>query len=123
MNASYSHVRGVVDTVHAGGFVMTRTVDGARVSVTVPPRLASAVSTLRKGSAIDASGLLRRNGQNLTLTVEHITTIMQRTTPGPCAADLARIGARCDITGSLGSIAYQRRLRGYEEEEEEEDES
>lgn len=59
MNASYSHVRGVVDTVHAGGFVMTRTVD------------------------------------------------------------LARIGARCDITGGLGSIADQRRLRGYEEEEDE----
>lgn len=118
MNASYSHVRGVVDTVHAGGFAMTRLPDGARVSVTVPPRLASEVSTLRKGSAIDASGLLRRNGRNLTLTVEHITPIRQQATRRPCAADLARIGAHCDITGGLGSVAYQRRLRGYEEEDE-----
>lgn len=27
------------------------------------------------------------------------------------AADLADIGAQCDITGGLGSVAYQRLLR------------
>lgn len=28
-----------------------------------------------------------------------------------CAADLARVGASCDITCGLGSVAYQRLLR------------
>ena len=114
-HGSYGCARGTVDMVHGCGFSMTRDIDGAHIHVMAPPRLNTAVCSLRNGSFIKVKGSLQRNGNQYAMRAEHIAPIKHREHPTVTAADLPH---GIDPTGGLGSVNYQRRLRDPQDPDE-----
>lgn len=109
---TYGRMHGVVTRVYAHSFDMADR-DGMTVHALIPDRLATMAHGLGKGSVVDMHGLITHDGRQCIMRVERL----ERFTPCPhrtvTAADLPRPGF--DFTGGLGSVAYVRQLRGYDE--------
>lgn len=109
---SYGRVHGVVIRMYAHSFDVARHSDGATVHALIPDRLAAMARGLGKGSVVDMHGLIIHDGRRRIMRVERL----ERFTPRPhrtvTTADLPYMP---DFTGGLGSVAYVRQLRGYDE--------
>lgn len=112
---TYGRVHGVVTRMYAHSFDVDRDRDGVIVHALVPDRLASMARGLGKGSVVDVHGLIIHDGNQCIMRVERL----ERFTPCPhrtlTAADLPHVPDIPDFTGGLGSVAYVRQWRGYDE--------
>lgn len=109
---TYGRVHGVVIRMYAHSFDVDRDRDGVIVHALIPDRLAAMARGLGKGSVVDMHGLIIHDGRRCIMRVERL----ERFTPRPhrtvTTADLPYMP---DFTGGLGSVAYVRQLRGYDE--------
>lgn len=110
---SYGRVHGVVIRMYAHSFDVARHSDGATVHALIPDRLAAMARGLGKGSVVNMHGLIIHDGRRCIMRVERLERFTSHPHRTATAADLPRPGF--DFTGGLGSVAYVRQLRGYDE--------